>query len=842
MRTHDGLPRALTFTLCLGLAGCNAALPASPVGRSAAALTVGREITLLPDLPDASAPVKPLGHIATAAIGAVRATAWSGDDTSGSVAFWSAADGLLALNPLGVVTPTSPAVITDGTLFLVVWNSSSGLVAARFDAAGARLDATPLVVSASRSLRLDGTFTCVFDGRDFVLAYPVGSANAVEVARVTVAGAVRDRLVVPNLTAAGAERLRLAHSPSGYLLAASAIYSSTFPYRQLTYVRIDASLALLDAARTVAATPRERVLEDVATDGTDYLLLWSDEATPTANAPRLLAARVSAATGAVATPVDVGPGTGTHEGQGAWAERVEGGYLVVRARNTSLVDAGFTTRQLRDTGALPESAPVARAVGAGPAGRVSHWRDGANVAIAWASAPTRYDPYALEAATLGPDGSPATATSRPLIVPGGGNASAVGLDWDGQHFVAAWSDPGSVWAQRINWAGERVDARGVSLGPGLAGTLAASAGQHAFVRNGPVGIGGLPSLLVQRRDRALAAVGADTSLYEPDRGPTVVGAGGAPGYLFSASTPYTSGLSTDLYFVRADGTRAPTYSLFHLRADYPTHAFAASGTQWAVAWFSRTDSPIGPSVCSVVVGQFTPAGSFVTVPLTVPAQCPDRGASPLAVASDGTDFLVAWSGGTPASPVFGVRVRPDGTVLDPAPLRLSATGGVPRAIWDGRAYTVAWSSVVGASVQPISAVRVDAAGHVLDAAPAMLEGADRAGADFALATDGAGSLALGYGRASAGVVRARVRLINWDVVASDGGVDAGPRDVAIATDAGVDAATMVDATTATDVGAPPSGGDGGCSVPGAPRRDAPRGPALLAAIAAIVAATRRRSA
>ncbi|MDO9015372.1 MAG: hypothetical protein Q8S73_04190 [Deltaproteobacteria bacterium] len=870
------------------LSGCSGGALDPGIGRAVSPLTIGSELTLLPDLPAASAPVQPLGYSGTATVGGVRATAWAASN-AGSVAFWSASAGFIAQASLGNDVREAPAVATDGVRFLVAWQSAAGVVAARFDTSGTRLDVTALVVSASgRAGNRGDTLACLFDGRDFVLAYNLSSTNAVEVARVTTAGAVRDRVNLGALSPIVAARLRLAHASGGYLVAATGQYSTIFPYPQLTYVRLDANLARLDATpRVVVATPRARSLADVATDGTNYLLLWSDDATPLTNAPRLLAATVSGATGAVATPVDVGPG-----GE-AWAERVAGGYLVARYEA-----ATFTTRQLRDTGALVEPAPVARALGAGIAGYVTRVREGSGLGLTWAVGSAA--PFALSATTTGPDGSVASAVIRPLAVEGGGNTGSVGVDWDGQQFVAAWDGGGDgAWAARVRRTGARVDARGVEIPFGYPATLAASAGQHLYVRSIRPTPFSLREFSTQRFSPSLTLVGEPLRFtFKSSRPLTFRTAGSPMGYLISTWIDSTGGPTVTLGFVGLDGVVAASTPLFNSRWDYPAHAFAASRTLWTAAWYSQGNNSTSPGPCSIIVNQYDRAGSFATVPLQIPVTCvAPRGSASLAVASDGTDFLVAWTG---ATGMLALRVRADGTVADPTPITLAPLGGAPRAVWDGRAYTVAWA-LDGA---PISAVRVDASGRVLDAAPVVLVGAGPTGADFALATDGAGVLALGYRRAGAGsVVRGQVRLFSWDTLpsegdagATDGGVivtptDAGVTDVALAdagatadagspddlggvpdativvdvpvavdsgvvstdvptdrpapTDLGapVDVGTTVDAGAAVDAGAPP-GDDGGlCDVGGTPGRASGRGVfALLAlSLAGLSRRSRRRS-
>lgn len=80
---------------------------------------------------------------------------------------------------------------------------------------------------------------------------------------------------------------------------------------------------------------------------------------------------------------------------------------------------------------------------------------------------------------------------------------------------------------------------------------------------------------------------------------------------------------------------------------------------------------------------------------------------------DGTQFLVAWHdsrGGRPTPDIYGARVLPDGTVLDPGGFPISTAPGAqerPSVVWTGRRFLVVWedsrggeSDIFGARVRP----------------------------------------------------------------------------------------------------------------------------------------------
>lgn len=100
------------------------------------------------------------------------------------------------------------------------------------------------------------------------------------------------------------------------------------------------------------------------------------------------------------------------------------------------------------------------------------------------------------------------------------------------------------------------------------------------------------------------------------------------------------------------------------------------------------------------------------------------GSSP-AVAFDGRNFLVVWEDARPRG-VFGTRVKPDGTILDPAGIPIlfgsGPGGGTPRVAYDGTQFVVVWAGTDG-----VFGRRVSRDGKVRGPAFEILEGDDAAG-------------------------------------------------------------------------------------------------------------------
>jgi len=149
-----------------------------------------------------------------------------------------------------------------------------------------------------------------------------------------------------------------------------------------------------------------------------------------------------------------------------------------------------------------------------------------------------------------------------------------------------------------------------------------------------------------------------------------------------------------------------------LTCDAVSPVVTTDGTDFFVAW------QMPQSIRAMRIAHDGTQLDPYTIVVSVPGafDCDD---SPLAVASNGSSYLVAWSHGTK---VYGTRVSKAGTLLDPLPLTISSGDPVTdvHAASNGHEYFVAWTDkkINWARSMPISAD-----GTLLDAAgiPLLIE-------------------------------------------------------------------------------------------------------------------------
>jgi large repetitive protein len=184
---------------------------------------------------------------------------------------------------------------------------------------------------------------------------------------------------------------------------------------------------------------------------------------------------------------------------------------------------------------------------------------------------------------------------------------------------------------------------------------------------------------------------------------------------------------TDIYAARvtADGTVLDVSGIPIATAPgsqlNPDVAF--DGTNFLVVW-QDGDPRFDPDP-SIMAARVSQDGDLLDAGILVSSN-PSEQTLP-SVAWDGETYLVGWEDGRndDATDLYGTRIAPDGTVLDPAGLLLFDAAAPdfasqPRLEWGGSNYLMAWQEHHSGSYPDILAERLDADGQVLDASPIVI--------------------------------------------------------------------------------------------------------------------------
>ena len=146
-------------------------------------------------------------------------------------------------------------------------------------------------------------------------------------------------------------------------------------------------------------------------------------------------------------------------------------------------------------------------------------------------------------------------------------------------------------------------------------------------------------------------------------------------------------------------------------------AIAFDGANFLVAWEDKRSG----SYYDICGARVTPQGTVLDPSGFVISQAPYDQQHP-AIAFDGTDFLVVWQDFRRGYgfDIYGTRVTPQGTVLDPAGLLISNDPNqqlYPALAYDGADFLVVWQDNRNNAEEPdIYGARVTSGGRVLDSA------------------------------------------------------------------------------------------------------------------------------
>jgi hypothetical protein len=144
-----------------------------------------------------------------------------------------------------------------------------------------------------------------------------------------------------------------------------------------------------------------------------------------------------------------------------------------------------------------------------------------------------------------------------------------------------------------------------------------------------------------------------------------------------------------------------------------TPALAFDGTNFMVVW---DDGRPGYPDSDIYAARVSPAGTVLD-PDGIPISTAPSGQVEPGLAFDGTNYLVTWHdwrSGT--ADIYGTRLSPAGTVLDPGGIPISTAPGVqygPKVAFDGSNFLVAWTDW-RSGCSAVWGARVTRAGTVLD--------------------------------------------------------------------------------------------------------------------------------
>ncbi len=606
-------------------------------------------------------------------------------------------------------------VAWNGDAWLVVWETPTPtlptfvrLQAARVTAAGVVLDDPPIEVHEAESY--SGFEVAGGDGEWMILTRSSGMTDGLHAVRVLGDGAVANPLGTLIHETLFLLDFDLAFAQGQYLF----IWSSSFDGKNAR--RYAPDLTPIDPAPFTLPGA-----EFVATDGEDFLVAWHWNSSTKGF---VSACRVGA-DGTVLDPAGIVVAdfvafieelSMTFDGANYWLAWPRPGGMFKFARVTpagTVLDLdGFDVPHGQST---PARMAIAGAVGGGIQ---AVWNDGNNsaaarkdvytAAVSPGGAMATPEPLSngapaqlaadlaegpgshlvvfnsrvsgiarIMAQRLGGDG--AALDAEPIELASGPALGAPAAAWNGSLYLVVWSDGANVVGRRMLTDGTIVDSEPLAIMPGKSPDVAAA---------GPVFLVAAVDLLLDnphwQATFTMRVDGATGELLDAE--PLAVG-----GFVIFAQHPrvvswgdrwlltWQTNISHDEpnasvrgAFVDADGTSPGVFfvSFGGWRPDV-----AVSGEQALFVW---SDGSVASADSNIRGRLMQPDGTFPAAEFIV-AAAPDRQLYPVATWTGG-EFLVAWQDKRNSviyfderTDIFGARIAPDGTNLDPSGIAIAAT-------------------------------------------------------------------------------------------------------------------------------------------------------------------------
>ncbi|MEO0067797.1 MAG: hypothetical protein ABIK23_01530 [candidate division WOR-3 bacterium] len=599
---------------------------------------------------------------------------------------------------------TQPAVAFDGTNYLVVWSDgrsgNSDIYGARVTPAGVVLDSAGIPISTAENNQTDPAVA--FDGTNYLVVWSDSRSGNSDIygARVTPAGVVLDSAGIPISTAANFQGYpAVAFSGTNYFVAWHDNRRGT--WSDVYGARVAPDGTVLDPSGiSISAAANTQAHPAVAFDGTNFMVVWHDDRRGYLD---IYGARVSqsgtvldgnglqicTATRPQSFPALVFDSTNYLV---VWADERNGNYDIYATR----VTPGGT---VIDTGGIPISTVVNNqrlpAVGF----------DGSNYLVVWTDGRSGVDDiFGTRVGTAGTVIDSAGFCVSTAANTQGEPASA----FDGSNYLVVWTDDrnGSydIFGIRVTPAGTVIDSA----------TIPISTAENN--QNNPAVAFDGTNYLVVWGDRR----NGNADIYGTRVTPEGV-------VVDTAGMPISEALNNQVYpAVAFDGTNYLVVWADDRNGDYDIYGARVS-PQGTVL---DTD---GIAISTIVREQSYPAITF-----------------------DGTNYLVVWAdkrGVSGYADIYGARVHPTGTVLDPVGIPISTAPyeqSYPAVAFDGANFFVVWQDQrVGAGYFPdIYGARVSQIGSVIDTAGIPIATDGNYQGSPVVAFDGVNSLVLWEDRRS----------------------------------------------------------------------------------------------
>jgi hypothetical protein len=612
-----------------------------------------------------------------------------------------------------------PRVASNGSGFLVVWASAGSVLGARVTPGGSVLDNPPIVIRAGTGSDSYTQPQAASDGAGYAVVWThCAGVSACPAFPDQSASPVGSSLETALVSSSGSVTL------AGTLAPSAEVWNPAIAWNGTSYLVAWANTGATTPTHFVPTIDTERLTQAGAFQSPEtnvgHALGWQDQPTAASNGGAFLVAWTD---GAPSTAQDVKGGRVAPDGTGLDASVIaisaaanaqsqpaaawDGSNYVVAWRDTrsdagdvygGRVSAGGSV--LDGTGFVVDSFSSGEetpGVAAGAPGTLVVWDD--------IRTGSERDVYAARvspaAGVLDPTGMLLTTATGGVAK---GQFSPV-VAWDGANYLGVWGDgrngvDSDVYGGRVDGSGAILDGTGIPIS-----TAAGEQSSPSIAWNGAEYLAVWQDHRGSRFDVYGARIAPNGTVLDPfgipistaggdQRDPRVV----ANGSQFLVVWDDSRGANLEVYATRVDGNGSvldPSGIDVSSGAtsDQELPAVAWNGSHYLVAWEDFRADVSG----DVEAARLSPSGTVLD-PSGIPvAATPSHGETDPSVATDGAQFLVAWTSDDPSrgTAILASLVSDAGVVAVPAAVSDAAANDndFAAATWDGSLFFVPWSGL-----------------------------------------------------------------------------------------------------------------------------------------------------
>ncbi len=636
------------------------------------------------------------------------------------------------LEPSGIVISgatgiqSEPSVAFDGTNYFVVWederNGNDDIYGARVNTSGVLLDTNGIPISTATYHQSNPVIA--FDGTNYFVVWDDSRTEVnytdIYATRVTTSGVVLEPNGIPVSTGVYSQsNPAVAFDGSNFLIVWQDNYYSTSDW-SICGARVNQSGTVLDPGGILISYANSyQWYPAIAFDGTNYLVVWGDRRSGTRE--DIYGARVSPA-GTVLDPDGFPVSTTAQNGQYFPSVAFDGtNYLVVWD------DYRSTTHNIYGARVTPSGTVL------DPNGRIisNAARDqlyptiafgATNYLVAWDDYRSNvdFDIYGarvdVSASVIDPNGIIVSSAINYQLLPA--------LAFDINNYLVVWEDAMDI--SYYNIRGARVSPSGIILDPMSIAISTATNDQMAPA----VAFDGTNYLVVwaDNRNNVWDIYGTRVNQSGTVLNPAGIVISNAANYQEEPAIAFDGinylvvwqdkrgGTYYDIYGTRVDQSGSVLnpagISISNATLNQVEPEVAFDGTNYLVVWEDYRNNATLPDIYCTRV---TPSGTVLN-PAGIAVSTASQSQMTPKVTFGGANYFVVWvderNGGMD---IYGARITPSGTVLDPSGIPICthiSTQMLPAVGFDGAHYVVLWTDTRNGSFDIYGAL-VDLSGTVV---------------------------------------------------------------------------------------------------------------------------------